>query len=135
MIEIAKASLPFYQTQNKLSKVCLRFLKVCPSGTILPNLVTLHNPPFRRDLCNVMPSQRDIRSVAQWNFFFAETYATTLNNFTRVKSILSTAENHSKTTTCYVDYNVIEDLLISIWCINWGYKWNETMCVPNQFIA
>ena len=33
--------LKFCQTQNKASKVCLRFLKVCPSGEISPNLVTL----------------------------------------------------------------------------------------------
>ena len=38
----AKVGLRFYQTQNKPSKVSLRFFKVCPSGKISPNLVTLN---------------------------------------------------------------------------------------------
>ena len=35
-IKIAKVGLKFRQTQNTLSKICLRFLKVCPSGEISP---------------------------------------------------------------------------------------------------
>ena len=36
-----KVGLKFCQTLNKLSEVCLRFLKVCPNGEVSPNLVTL----------------------------------------------------------------------------------------------
>ena len=40
-LKIAKVSLQFCHTQNKSWKVCPRFLKVCPSGEISPNLLTL----------------------------------------------------------------------------------------------
>ena len=39
--EFAKVGSKFCQTLNKPSHFCQRFLKVCPSGEILPNLVTL----------------------------------------------------------------------------------------------
>ena len=42
-MKISKVGLTFCQTQNKPSKVCLRFLKVCPRAKISPNLVTLHS--------------------------------------------------------------------------------------------
>ena len=38
---IAKVGSKFCQAKNKPSKVCLKFLNVCTSGEILPNLVTL----------------------------------------------------------------------------------------------
>ena len=39
--KIGKVVSKFGQTLNKASKVCLIFLKICPSGEILPNLVAL----------------------------------------------------------------------------------------------
>ena len=36
-----RSGFKFCQTLNKPSKVCLRFIKVCPSGKISPGLVTL----------------------------------------------------------------------------------------------
>ena len=41
IIKITEIGLKFCQTQNKPSKVYLRFLIACPSGKILPNQVTL----------------------------------------------------------------------------------------------
>ena len=41
MIKTAKVGLKFCQTENKPSKFCLGVFKVCPSGVISPNLVTL----------------------------------------------------------------------------------------------
>ena len=40
-LKIAKVGSKFCQTLNIPSKVCQRFLKLCPSGEISPNLVTL----------------------------------------------------------------------------------------------
>ena len=39
--KVANVGSKFCQTLNKPSKVCKRFLKVCPSSKISPNLVTL----------------------------------------------------------------------------------------------
>ena len=80
----AKVGLTLFQTLNKPSKVCLILLKVCPSGKISPNLVTLIVMPKSkstqtniatnavrvslllaelRHACPALPRQQDVLSI------------------------------------------------------------------------